>query len=109
MTHFVQLPMQSRQLRALRCCGARLCRALHSVFPLLANSMGPVLGTRRWLLVDKLEPDMLYRTAVMHELTFMAVQAAKAAGTTLRADLFFSARLRVVSRRSARVRRLTET
>ncbi len=71
--------------------------------------MGPVLGTRRWLLVDKLEPDMLYRAAVMHELTFMAVQAAKAAGTLLRTDLFFSARLRATSRRSGQVGRLIET
>ena len=79
-----------------------------SVFPSLASRMGPVLGTRRWLLVDKLEPDMLYRAAVMHAFTFMAVQVAKAASTLLRIDLFFSARLRAMSRRSARVRRMIE-
>ena len=68
------------------------------LFPSLASRMGPVLGTRRWLLADKLDHDLLYRAAVILKLTFVAVQAAKAGGTMPRADLLFSARLRALQR-----------
>ncbi len=55
-----------------------------------ALGMGLLLGTRLWLLVDKLGPDLLYSAAVLHEFTVAAVRAAKASGTVPRADLRFS-------------------